>query len=281
MSRHLRQSPLIWKLFTLTLLITLAACQTSTTLTVPDQTDPTPDSAADVMPTNTQAPTETQEPVYQVVATNAIDPSVSLEWIKNPMWEPVYDFPLDVDFTLIIPPGFVISYEYGKRGSENFLYLLYIAPEGIIKVHVDTLINFGSGIVNSVKQMSEEEMQGLLVEFDDYFQTAKENGFVSYALRSDGTILGEVTVGSEEGSINCLSNWNLEEPVGEFCAFDPAKDTLTSEEAFDALISAFTHIGDLTLAELQNGDYEVYALNENSNLFFQFSQPGEGSSSTW
>jgi len=188
---------------------------------------------------------------------------------------------LDVDFTLIIPPGFVISYEYGKTGCENFLYLLYIAPEGIINVQVDTLINFGSGIVNSVKQIREEEMQGFLAEFDEYFQTAKGNGFVSYALRSDGTILGVVSVGSEEGLINCLSNWNLAEPVGEFCAFDPAKDTLNSEEPFDSLINSFTPIGDLSLAELLNGAYEVYALDENSSLFFQFSQPGSGSSSTW
>ena len=115
-------------------------------------------------------------------------------------------------------------------------------------------------------------MQSFLVEFDEYFQTAKENGFVSYALRSDGTILGEVTVVSEEGSINCLSNWDLAEPAGEFCAFDPAKDTLTSEEAFDALISAFTPIGDLSLAELLTGAYEVYVPGENSMIFFQFNQ---------
>ena len=269
MSRHLKQSPLIWKLFTLTLLITLAACQPSTTSTITD-TDQTAES--DTIPTKSQAPTETQEPVYQVVAVNAIEPSVSLEWVKNPMWEPVYDFALGVDFTIFIPPGFVIAYEYGKTGSENFLYLLYVAPKGIIKVQVDALINFLSEDVKSVKQISEEEMQGFLAEFDEYFQTAKENGFVSYALRSDGTILGVVSVGSEEGSINCLSNWNLAEPFGEFCAFDPAKDTLNSEESFDSLISAFTPIGDLTLAELLNGAYEVYELDENSMIFFQFNQ---------
>ncbi len=101
------KSLLLWTLLTLTLLITLAACQSSST----------PDAATEAVPTQTQAPIETPEPVYQVLAKNSIDPSVSLDWIKNPMWEPVYDFPLAVDFTLFIPPGFVISYEYGRIGQ--------------------------------------------------------------------------------------------------------------------------------------------------------------------
>ena len=206
------------------------------------------------------------------LAANAIDPSVSLEWVKNPMWEPVYDFPLGFDFTIFIPPGFVIAYEYGKAGSENFLYLLYVAPEGIIKVQVDALIQFNAGIVKSVKHMSDEEMQSFLDEFDAYFLEAKENGFVSYALRADGTTLGVVTIGGEDGSINCLSNWDLQEPVGEFCAFDPAEDIVASADSLDALISAFTPIGDLSLAELLTGTYDVFVPGENSSLFFQFSQ---------
>ena len=267
-----RSKPLlIWTLLTLALLITLTACQSS----------PTPDPATEVVPTQTQAPTETQEPVYQVVATNAIDPSVSLEWIKNPMWEPLYDFPLAADFTLIIPPGFVISYEYGKTGSENFLYLVYVAPEGIIKVHVDALIDFGSEVVKSVKDMSDEEMRGFLDAFDTFFQTAKETGFVQYRLSSNGTTLGQIAIGSEEGSENCLMYWDLAEHAGDLCAFDPDKTTLSYPESIEALISAFTPIGDLSLEELINGEYEVYVLDDNSNLFFQFSGSGEGSPSTW
>ncbi len=276
---HLAKYHLIWKVLILTFLITLEACQLSSTSTIPDQTNPAPGSTANViptetrwMPTITQAPSETQEPVYQVLASNSIDPSVSLEWIKSPMWEPVYEFPLGVDFTIFIPPGFVIAYEFGKTGSENFLYLLYVAPEGIINVQVYALIQFTAGTVRSVKQMSDEELQGFLDEFDAYFMEAKENGFVSYELTSDGTTLGQVFVGSEEGSFNCLSNWNLGEPVGEFCAFDPEKDTLNSEESIEPLISAFTPIGDLSLAELLTGTYDVFVPGENSSLFFQFSQ---------
>ena len=136
---------LFWTILILSTLISLTACQPSSTSA----------PMTEVGPTKTQAPTEPPEPVYEVIAANAIDPSVSLDWIKNPMWEPLYDFQLAIDFTLIIPPGFVVSYEYGKTGSENFLYLLYAAPEGIIKVHVDTLISLESDQIKSVKQMSE------------------------------------------------------------------------------------------------------------------------------
>ena len=141
----------------------------------------------------------------------------------NPMWEPVYDFMLGADFTVFIPPGFVIAYEYGREAGENLLYLLYAAPEGTIKVQVDTLIKSQSGIVKSVKQMNEEEMASFLGDFDAYFLAAKETGFVPYALRSDGTTLGVVTIGGEERTENCLLTYELEEPVGEYCAFDPCK----------------------------------------------------------
>ncbi len=169
----------------------------------------------------------------------------------------------------------------GESGSENFLYLLYIAPEGITRVHVDTLVSFGSEEIKSVKQMSEEEIRGFLAEFDAFFQTAKETGFVPYSLTSNGTTLGQIAIGSEEGSENCLMYWDLKDHVGELCAFDPDKDVLSYPESIEALISAFTPIDDSSLSDLINGDYEVYEFDDNSSLFFQFSDPEGGSSSTW
>ncbi len=44
MSGHLAKSPHFWKLIFLLCLTTLAACQTSTTPTAADQSDPTPET---------------------------------------------------------------------------------------------------------------------------------------------------------------------------------------------------------------------------------------------
>jgi len=211
------------------------------------------------------------EPEYEVLAQNSIDTSVSLRYVNSALMNrAIIDASSEVDFSLLLSRGFIISYEYGKKGNQNFLYLLQVGPAGVIKVQVDVLSLFDLGIIESVNDMTDVQMKTFLTDMDEYFMLANENGDIITTRSTYEGQLAQVTVGNQSESNNCLYGWDLSEPIGEFCEFDFAKDTLSREEALSALQNAFTARPSLSVAEILNMDLYTYTAGNNSVIYFQF-----------
>jgi len=216
-------------------------------------------------------PEVTPEPEFEILATNSIDTSVSLRYVNSALMNcPIDDLSSQAGFSLLLSRGFIISYEYGKKGNQNFLYLLQVGPAGVIKVQVDVLNLFDLGIIKTIDDMTDTQIKAFLIGMDDYFMLANESGDIITTRNTYEGQLGQVTVGNQSESNNCLYGWDLSKSVGEFCAFDFAKDTLSREEALSALQNAFTARPSLSIAEILNMDLYAYTAGNNSVIYFQF-----------
>ena len=210
------------------------------------------------------------EPEYEVLATNSIDNSVSLTRID---YASIYfeDYTERSGYSNLYAPAYLLSYEYGKKGDENYLYLLFVNKKGIIRVQADILYMPDFDIYKPVNDLSDKEIEKTLNLFDNYFSMASQEKSIVYTGYEFAINL--IGVSNSDESDQCKKDGKLTEPIGNLCVYDSLVNTPSKEEISQSFSDAFTPRGNSSIWEIMNNneEYQTLISDNNTQILIQFS----------
>ena len=282
MSRQDTISSILLRLTLLLLFITLVACQANVVSNVV-QTEvaeeisiagptlsPSPIYTLTPTPTETPTPTITLTPtkaVYEILATNSIDSTVDLSTMKAQFLSKIEDYTKPSGMSYISTDGYILSYEYGKKGDENFFYILFGSPLGVIKVKVDIFYMWDFKMVYSVKDMDDQNMSKVINEINKFFLSSE--GKTSTMTFTYGCYLSYMGIGSEQEASYCRNAWSeLLSMSGEICPFDSSIGIPDNEIMMSNFSNTFIPILGTSVPYIMGYKYDIFIPDDNTQIVF-------------